>query len=59
MRPDRAATHGTDLALTVRYPHSSARCIMAIDWTHDLDARLDAASDSGTPILLDFSAAPM
>jgi hypothetical protein len=30
-----------------------------ITWTHDFDAALKDAQQKGTPVLLDFSAAPM
>lgn len=32
---------------------------MAIQWNKDFEATLQEARGSGTPILLDFSAAPM
>lgn len=32
---------------------------MAIQWSHDLDARLARARTEEKPVLLDFSAAPM
>lgn len=32
---------------------------MAIEWNRDVDAGLEEASESATPLLLDFSAAPM
>lgn len=32
---------------------------MAISWSQDLDEQLDRAEQSGKPVLLDFSAAPM
>ena len=30
-----------------------------INWTHDFEAAANVAQQSGKPILLDFSAAPM
>ena len=30
-----------------------------INWSHDFDAALETARQTGKPILLDFSAAPM
>lgn len=32
---------------------------MPIQWSHDFDDALERARQQGTPILLDFSAAPM
>jgi hypothetical protein len=32
---------------------------MAIEWKSDADAALAEAKESGTPLLLDFTAAPM
>jgi hypothetical protein len=32
---------------------------MEINWQKDIDAALQHASESGKPVLLDFSAAPM
>jgi hypothetical protein len=32
---------------------------MQIRWNHDFDRELERARESGKPILLDFSAAPM
>lgn len=41
------------------FDRSRGRPDMPIDWKHDLDEQLDRADGSGTPVLLDFSAAPM
>jgi len=38
-------------------PHQEA--VMEIRWNHALDRELERARESGKPILLDFSAAPM
>lgn len=32
---------------------------MEIRWSHDFDRQLEIARESGKPLLLDFSAAPM
>lgn len=32
---------------------------MPIQWSHDFDGALERARQQGTPVLLDFSAAPM
>jgi hypothetical protein len=32
---------------------------MEIDWQRDIDAALRKASETGRPLLLDFTAAPM
>jgi hypothetical protein len=34
-------------------------CMAEIHWTKDVDAALKQAKETGKPVLLDFSAAPM
>lgn len=55
----RAHPHGTILAVAGGRTRKPEEDRMEINWNRDADAALETAAQSGTPVLLDFSAAPM